>query len=228
MASMTAADRAPIDAVPVTGRADVHPEGDAVPRPGCAHVHSDGELLRRATLGHEDAWHELMARYGGLVLRIARRSGLSSTDAADAAQLTWLRLFQKAGSIRAPERLRWWLATTARRESVRLAARAAREPLDPDPAVREPAPPADSGIFDDYLDEDLLHAMQSLPPRYRALLELLVSDERLSYGEIAARLSIPIGSIGPMRGRCLKLLKQSLQRRGGPSLGAVAETNVGA
>jgi hypothetical protein len=42
------------------------------------------------------------------------------------------------------------------------------------------------------------------------LLTLYFQPERSSYAGAAARLGVPIGSIGPTRARCLNCLKQVL------------------
>ena len=46
-----------------------------------------------------------------------------------------------------------------------------------------------------------------------ALLALLVASPPLSYEEIGARLGMPVGSIGPTRGRCLKKLRDLMEAR---------------
>ncbi len=83
----------------------------------------------------------------------------------------------------------------------------------------------------DPLDHELLKeeqvrairlAAEKLPPRCQRLLGLLMGDEDLPYTEIAEQLSMPVGSIGPTRGRCLEHLRQLLEEvelsrhRGGP------------
>lgn len=173
---------------------------------------SNGDLLRWAAAGSQAAWAELHERYGRLVVRAARRTGLSERDAADAAQVTWMRLFQHVSAIRDPERLPGWLATTARRESIRISMRAARLPLDDgahDVETLGTAVAADAAVLERESVEALERAVENLPDRYRVLLRLLLSDEGLSYAEISRRLKLPVGSIGPMRGRGLELLRRS-------------------
>ena len=173
---------------------------------------SNGDLLRQAAAGSQAAWAELHQRYGRLVVRAARRTGLSERDAADAAQVTWMRLFQHVSAIRDPERLPGWLATTARRESIRISLRAARLPLDDgahDVEALGTAVAADAAVLERESIEALERAVENLPDRYRVLLRLLLSDEGLSYAEISRRRKLPVGSIGPMRGRGLELLRRS-------------------
>jgi DNA-directed RNA polymerase specialized sigma24 family protein len=52
-------------------------------------------------------------------------------------------------------------------------------------------------------------ALDRLPPRYRALLRLLSCDLGLSYSEVADRMGLPIGSIGPMRMRAIRMLEKT-------------------
>jgi DNA-directed RNA polymerase specialized sigma24 family protein len=65
------------------------------------------------------------------------------------------------------------------------------------------------------LSWDLQQALNRLPPRYRTLLQLLSSDLELSYSEVADRMGLPIGSIGPMRMRAIKMLEKMPEFAGG-------------
>ena len=51
----------------------------------------------------------------------------------------------------------------------------------------------------------------SLPRRWQRLLEMLMADPPASYAEISDQLGLPVGSIGPTRGRCLARLRVLLQ-----------------
>lgn len=62
-------------------------------------------------------------------------------------------------------------------------------------------------------------AVRKLNPRCQALLEMLALDPPPSYEEVSAALGMPIGSIGPTRGRCLRRLQQLL------SEGRIGERN---
>lgn len=55
--------------------------------------------------------------------------------------------------------------------------------------------------------EALLMGLAELPDRQRSLLMLLLEDPPLPYEEVSARLGLPIGSIGPTRGRALTRLR---------------------
>src|SRR4051812_31229099 len=95
------------------------------------------ELVRAAADGDQVAWDELVDRYNGLVWSVARSHRLSSVDASDVVQTTWLRLVEYLGRLQDPERVGAWLATTARRESLRTLRQSAR--LLPTEELPEPA-----------------------------------------------------------------------------------------
>ena len=173
-----------------------------------------GALVRRAAGGDQEAWDKLVRGHAGLVWTVARLHGLSSSDAADVSQFTWLRLVEHIRGLREPERLAAWLATTARRESRRVARRAAlqvpTEDLDRSGTGGDD-PPADSRVLLAERDARLWEAFGRLTPRCRELLGLLLmTDDDLSYAEVGGILGMPVGSIGPTRARCLACLQRAV------------------
>jgi len=166
-------------------------------------------LVHAAACGDDTAWRELVARYGGLVWSVARSHRLSQADAADAVQNTWMKLVQHLGSLKSPEAVGAWLATTARRECLALIDGSKRQiPFGED----LPEPPPDDTQLDDELlrgerDSLLWRAVSLLRAEDQALVRMLASDPPASYTEISAALDMPIGSIGPTRARCLERLR---------------------
>ena len=77
-------------------------------------------VVRAATDGDREAWNTLVARYSGLIWGVARAHRLGDADAADVFQTTWLRLVEHLDSLRNPEGVGAWLATTARHECLRV------------------------------------------------------------------------------------------------------------
>lgn len=177
--------------------------------------HSLRALLGRACGSEEDpaAWNELSRRFGRLLLYTARKVGLNDSDAAEVVQQTWIRLWERGHQIRDPESLPAWLTATARRESLRLAIRGKRYLLCADPTTEHgerftaAAPdvyPAD-GDYEPLLEQ----ALARLPALQQRLIRLLMSDTCPSYGEVATILRLPVGSIGPMRMRALRTLRDT-------------------
>jgi len=127
-------------------------------------------------------------------------------------QTTWLRLVENIDRIEQPERLGAWLATTSRRESLKIATRQA--PIPATDAVYliadDKIDPSDAGLLREEQARAIRNAAERLPLRCQRLLGLLMGNEDLPYKEISELLSMPVGSIGPTRGRCLDHLRQML------------------
>jgi RNA polymerase sigma factor (sigma-70 family) len=171
--------------------------------------------VEAAANGDRAAWSALVDRFTPLVWATVRAHRLSDADAADVVQTTWLRLVEHLERITDPERVGAWLATTARRESLRVIAGGARvtptEALD-DVADRTPGPAQAVALQE--RDATLWRALDRLGDRCRALLRLLVNDPPPSYDEISAAMDMPVGSIGPTRARCLARLRDEIETLG--------------
>jgi RNA polymerase sigma factor (sigma-70 family) len=165
------------------------------------------ELVSAAAEGDQGAWNELVDRYNGLVWSVARSHRLSTPDASDVVQTTWLRLVEHLDGLQDPERVGAWLATTARREALRALRHAARQT----PTEELPETPTDehlgAALLEAERDQALWKAFGGLSERCQTLLRILVADPPPSYDEVSGALDMPIGSIGPTRARCLERLR---------------------
>ncbi len=171
------------------------------------------DLVTRARGGDKPAWDALVERYAPLIWSICRRHRLGAADADDVAQSVWLHLVDQLDKIRDPAALPGWLATTARRECLRVL-RAARGPLaagyvlDAEILPDERAGTAEQELLAAERHAALREAFLTLPPCGQQLIALLIQDPPVPYTEISARLGIPVGSIGPNRSRCLDKLRR--------------------
>lgn len=177
-----------------------------------------GALVRAAAAGDQEAWDALVERYHRLVWAVVRSYRLSPSDAADVTQVTWLRLVEHLGQLRDPARVGAWLATTARREALRLAGqrRADRDRTADVDLLVLPADTAalDAALLRDEAEAALHRALLTLGERCQQLLRVLAVSPPPSYQEVAEALQMPIGSIGPTRGRCLDRLRTALTEQG--------------
>jgi RNA polymerase sigma factor (sigma-70 family) len=171
-------------------------------------------LVRRAAAGDQAAWYEIVDRYAQLVWSICLRFGLSGEDIDDVGQSVWMLLVQSIGSLREPAALPGWLAQTTKNECLRVLRAEHRHahaglpsedqlPVDPDAVV------IDDEVLRAERDAALRAAFAELPRRCRELLSMLMRDPPCRYEDISATLGIPIGTIGPVRGRCLERLRLS-------------------
>ncbi len=208
----------------MTAPADADLDTGVDPGSGPAAV-ADGEraarLVRGARDGDRASWDQLVDRYTPLLWAVARGFRLDGAAAADVVQTTWLRLVENLPAVREPERVGSWLATTARRECLAVLRHAGRTlatdsaALDRVDAVAEPL---DAGLLREESAAELWAAVETMPERCRRLLRVLAADPPPSYEQVAAALEMPIGSIGPTRGRCLGRLRTALTERAGAGI----------
>jgi RNA polymerase sigma factor (sigma-70 family) len=173
------------------------------------------QLVRGAATGDRWAWERLVEQFERLIWAMTREFKLGDSDAADVAQATWLRLLEHIDRIEHPDRIGSWLATTARHECLRHVSRAKRVMLVQDDvvfgSVATHQPDVDEDLLAAERAEAVREAMSRLPWRWQKLLEMLMADPPVSYAEISSHLGLPVGSIGPTRGRCLERLRVLLQ-----------------
>jgi RNA polymerase sigma factor (sigma-70 family) len=175
---------------------------------------NSAELVGRIRNGDGSAWRELVDQYEPLLRRLARQYRLSGQDMDDAIQLTWLRCLEHIDQITHADRLRGWLATVCRRESLRLATKGRREIALGEQSVtrlvdagqEERDPGAEMARHDAH--DWLSQAIGALPKKQQLVLTELLKEESRSYLDLSRRLGLPMGSIGPTRQRAIARLRQ--------------------
>ncbi|KHK99639.1 RNA polymerase subunit sigma-70 [Microbacterium mangrovi] len=167
--------------------------------------------------GETRAMDALVRLMTPVLWHVVRAYGLESALAEDVVQTTWLTLVRRHETIADPRAVSGWLTTCARREAWRVSK--AQRRADPTEVEQlEPqlptAPAAEqSALVDD--DQRLLWlAVARLNERCQRLLRVIAFEERPDYARIAQDLSMPVGSIGPTRQRCLVKLRALLENDG--------------
>jgi RNA polymerase sigma factor (sigma-70 family) len=170
-------------------------------------------LVTRARNGDKQAWDALVERYAPLIWSICRRHQLGRSDAEDVGQSVWLHLVDQLHRIRDPVALPGWLATTTRRECLRVLRASRGSPAaghvpDAEAIPDQQAAKADQELLAAERHAALRAAFTRLPPCCQQLISMLTKDPPMPYAQISASLNIPAGSIGPRRGRCLDKLRR--------------------
>ena len=177
---------------------------------------SNADLLKAAAAGDQRAWDALVDRYTSLLWNLTRQYRLPVADAADVVQTTWLRLVENLGRIEDPERLPGWLATTTRRECLRVSRRVDwPRPGEDFAAIPDSGPAPGERLLQEELDSALWEALGMLDEACQRLLRVLLSDPPPSYAEASVILDMKVGSIGPTRQRCLSRLRRLAGLEGG-------------
>ncbi|GGL66092.1 RNA polymerase sigma factor [Streptomyces fumigatiscleroticus] len=180
-----------------------------------------GGLVQSAADGDAAAWKALVEGLSPLVWSVVRAHRLSDADAHEVYQTVWFRFAQHLGRIREPHKAGSWLASTARNECLKVLRNLRRLTPTDDPQlldrVSEDRTPEQS-VLD--LEEAaaqservrrLWQEFDGLGERCRQLLRVLIASPPPSYQEVSAALGIAVGSIGPMRQRCLRRLRARLE-----------------
>ncbi|MEO3867923.1 sigma-70 family RNA polymerase sigma factor [Nonomuraea sp. B12E4] len=170
-------------------------------------------LLVEARQGKREALDAIVAELTPVLWHTARNQGLNPQAAEDVIQTTWLILLRRLHTIAAPGALIEWLVTTTRREAWRVSAAARRDELPGDDTFEELPDGVltpDELLVDDERRRALWTAVESLPKRCGELLRIVAFVPRPHYDDVAAALGMPMGSIGPTRGRCFAKLRRLL------------------
>jgi RNA polymerase sigma factor (sigma-70 family) len=187
--------------------------GAATERPGEVWGQA-ASAFERWGAGDAVALDELVRVMTPVLWHVVRAYRLPVEVAEDVVQTTWLALVRSRDSIEEPAAVGGWLTTTARREAWKVARASGRGiPVEDDELARrlpeEESPEAEVVRRDG--DERLWDAVERLSERCQALLRIVAFEHRPDYSAIAANLGMPVGSIGPTRGRCLQKLRTLLK-----------------
>ena len=152
-----------------------------------------------------------------LLWHTVRAQGADPEQAQDVVQNVWLTLVRDIDSIRDPMATLQWTLVTAKRAAWRAVRRSrdemVRQTNDENATEWLTAPVEDlpdSLAVRDERDTALWEHVRALPDRCRKLLGLVALVDRPDYTVVSQALGMPVGSIGPTRGRCLAKLRLSL------------------
>jgi RNA polymerase sigma factor (sigma-70 family) len=169
--------------------------------------------FERWAAGDRVALDDLVRVMTPVLWQVVRAYRLPAEVAEDAVQTTWLALVRSRSAVQDPAAVGAWLTTTARREAWKLAKASGRAlPVEDDELARrlpDAASPESEVVRRDGEDR-LWEAVDRLSERCRQLLRIVAFEHRPDYTRIATDLEMPVGSIGPTRGRCLQKLRALL------------------
>ena len=172
---------------------------------------NERDLAQRAVQGDREAFGGLVQCHQAGVYNVAYRMLGECKEAEDAVQETFLRAYRAIHTLDPQRPPGPWLKKIAvnvclnwleRRGTLTLVDETSLSGLDPGP---------ESQILQREQNRQIRLALLSLPPRYRAAIELRHFQE-LSYAEMAETLNRPLSDIKSDLFRARKLLAEKLQR----------------
>jgi RNA polymerase sigma-70 factor (ECF subfamily) len=175
---------------------------------------TEQELAERSQRGDLDAYGELVRLHQGGVFSVCYRLLGERGEAEDAAQETFIRVYERLHLFDPQRPFGPWVRRAAANLCLnRIEAR--RDPglpfddeLESAHAASEPSPEA--LVEKNEESARLWRAIINLPPHYRAVIELRHFQE-LSYDEIARALEIPVEVVKTHLHRARKILSMRLQ-----------------
>jgi RNA polymerase sigma factor (sigma-70 family) len=179
---------------------------------------SDARLVAECLSGNEEAWSLLIEKYKALIYSIPVKYRLPPHEAADVFQATCAELLTRLPELREPRALPKWLMQVAHHQCLRCKQQQQRlVSRDTEPGLPVPETPAVAeSLLQQTQEEQLLReAMAALSPQCRRLVELLFFESQpRPYAEVAAELSLAVGSIGFTRQKCIERLRRHLDDLG--------------
>jgi RNA polymerase sigma-70 factor (ECF subfamily) len=179
----------------------------------------DGELLRRCRAGDERAWVELVRLHTRRVFSIAYRFTGRVDEAEDLTQEVFVKVYQGLSRYEpAAGSFGTWLSTVARNHAIdryrRQREDRARVVADSDalPALPDGAESQQRALEREERAQLVRRAVRGLPTELREAL-VLCDLEGMPYDEIAAALSVPLGTVKSRINRGRLELAKRLQRR---------------
>lgn len=183
---------------------------------------SDRDLVESCLAGDEHAWEALVRRYTGLVFSIPLRYRASREDAEDILQAVFVELFNDLPRLRNRDNLAPWLSTVAKHQAWHWKRKRGRRGEHELEGVSDAALESvglSPGVHAQIEEEQRLRlALSRVPERCRKLvLMLFFEDPPRPYAAVARELGLAEGSIGFIRGRCLKRVEQALRDLDAPA-----------
>jgi RNA polymerase sigma factor (sigma-70 family) len=176
------------------------------------------ELIRRCRAGATTAFEPLVRAHEGPALGYAAALLGDADDAADALQDAFVLAYRRLGTLRPGSPFGPWFRTIVRNVCIdRLRSLRSRRqaPLDTAAADRaarvEPTALRQAEIAG--MSQHIAAALTELPLEHRVVL-LLREVEGLSYGEIAAMLDVPAGTVASRLNHARAGLRSRLLARG--------------
>jgi RNA polymerase sigma factor (sigma-70 family) len=162
------------------------------------------------------SWDEIVREHSTRVYRLAYRLTGNQHDAEDLTQEVFVRVFRSLSSY-TPGTFEGWLhriTTNLFLDQARRKQRIRFDGLPDDVGDRLPGkePGPERAWEHNNLDYDVQHALDALPPDFRAAV-VLCDIEGLSYEEIAATLDVKLGTVRSRIHRGRALLRAELAHR---------------
>ena len=168
------------------------------------------ELAQRAAQGNREAFGGLVSHHQAGVYNVACRMLGECREAEDATQETFLHAFRAIRTLDPQRPPGPWLKKIAVNVCLNRLERRETATLEDETSIPGPDPGPELQTIEREQNRQIRSALLSLPPRYRAIIELRHFQE-LSYAEMAETLNQPLSNIKSDLFRARRLLAEKLR-----------------
>ncbi|MEM8933402.1 MAG: sigma-70 family RNA polymerase sigma factor [Acidobacteriota bacterium] len=180
----------------------------------------DKQLVEACLAGSDTAWHALIDKYKKLVYAVIMKYRPSREESADLFQAVWLDVYNDLGQLRNQDAVKPWLISLVRNVCYHWKQKQHKQQgleIDAEEPEFLETLATEDPTFAAELERDQMirEAILELPERCREMVHLLFFHHPpLPYKEVADLLGLALGSIGFIRGRCLKKLQKAMEALG--------------
>jgi RNA polymerase sigma factor (sigma-70 family) len=179
---------------------------------------SNERLVGECRKGNQMAWSALIEKYKNLIFSIPIKFGISREDAADIFQSVCVDLLSDLSQLREPQALPKWLMQMSYHKCLHWKKQQLNL-LDDAELEQRTDPNSDElpveMFYQVQREQKLRDAIVGLSPRCTQMIGMLFFENpSRPYEEVAKTLGLATGSIGFIRGRCLKSLRDRLKKEG--------------
>ncbi|MBV9848771.1 MAG: sigma-70 family RNA polymerase sigma factor [Armatimonadetes bacterium] len=175
-------------------------------------MQEERQLARRIAGGDRQAFAQFVDAYGPRVHRLARRYARTEADAEDVTQEIFLALYRGLADFRGESRLATWVYRVALNHCLKHRERRGPEPLPYDEALHAEADPAPGPVqcaARRELADRVQSALDDLSEAHREVV-ILHELHGLTYGECAAAMGVPVGTVKSRLSHAFRRLRERL------------------
>lgn len=180
----------------------------------------DEKLVGLCLRGDEPAWRVLVDKYKNLVYSLILKYRPDPEEATDLFQGVWLDAFNDLPKLQKHGSFKSWLISLVNHKCYHWRQQQSRKgqlevPMDDPESLQEHVAIAPEFVSELETQQLVREALRQLSPRCQELLHLLFfAKPPKPYQEVAEQLGLAVGSIGFIRGRCLKKLQALFEQLG--------------
>jgi RNA polymerase sigma factor (sigma-70 family) len=173
-----------------------------------------GRMFTAYRAGDGAAMSDLVRVLTPILWHTVRATRLDAAAAEDVLQTVWLSLVRHGETIAEPNAVLQWLVVSTKREAWRVSKVQDRARPEDVETTRASESDGEAEVGEQVAgaeaDDVLWRHVHQLPERCQTLLRVIAFAAKPDYAQIARALGMPVGSIGPTRGRCLAKLRLAL------------------